>query len=704
VTAVATGSPVRFEAPGTDGIARIVLDREDDNVNAINEQVIEALTDAVRAARAADPRGLIITSSKTGQWVAGADLKLLGGAAQPGQAATASRRLQAVLDELAWLPCSTVAAINGAALGGGLELALACDYRVASDDRAVVLGQPEVNLGLIPAGGGTQRLPRLVGLQRALDLILSGRRLNARRARRAGLLDEVVHPTVLEQAARAWAARPKRPLNRKLRIGLSTAAATELAELTPVTRQLMYRQARQSVLARTHGHYPAPLKALKAVEIGFEQGMAAGLDAEARAFGELATTETARNLMWLFLATQRAKRRSAAIEHMGVVGAGFMGAAIAEVAAASGVQVRIRDVSPDAIAKGLATVRRIAGSRSPDAYGRVSGGTDYGGFGRAEIVIEAVFEDVNVKRGVIRELEDVLSPTAVIATNTSALPINEIARDARNPERVIGMHFFSPAERMPLVEVVAARASDDAVRTTVGLAIKMGKTPIVVGDSPGFYTTRVLGAMLNEAALLVAEGARLEDVDRAITDFGFPVGPFVLYDEVGLSVAQHAGETIARGFGDRFPRTNLVAELVASGATGRKSARGFYLWPQERTPPVLRRFLPEPAKAVNPLVYGDRARRDFAQQDIVDRLVLLFVNEAIRCLDEDVLQSPTDGDLGAVLGLGFPPFRGGPFHYADSLGHATVVTRLQTFAARHGVRYAPADGLTGDVMFFQEQL
>jgi 3-hydroxyacyl-CoA dehydrogenase / enoyl-CoA hydratase / 3-hydroxybutyryl-CoA epimerase len=712
VTAVATRPPVRFEPAAADGIARIVIDREDDAVNAIDESVIDALTEAVRAARASAPKGLIITSEKPNQWVAGADLKLVGQAATPDQVVRASRHLQATFDELAWLACTTVAAINGAALGGGFELALACDYRVATDERSVVLGQPEVNLGLIPAGGGTQRLPRLIGLQRALDLILSGRRLNARRARRMGVIDEVVHPAVLEHAARAWAAKPKRPLDRPLNLGFKTEAAIELAEQTPMGRQFLYAQARKQVLERTHGHYPAPLKALEAVQIGFEAGMAAGLQSESKAFGELALTETARNLIWLFLSTQRSRKRSAQIDQIGVVGAGFMGAGIAEVAAAAGVHVRVKDVSADAVGRGLASVRRIVDGglqrrriepREASAIlGRVSGAADYTGFLNAEVVIEAVFEDLELKRGVIRELEEVLPSTAVIASNTSALPISAIAAHAKHPERVVGMHFFSPAERMPLLEVVRPEAaSDEAVRTAVALGATMGKTTIVVGDSPGFYTTRVLGAMLNEAAVLVTEGARLEAVDHALTAFGFPVGPFVLYDEVGLAVAQHAGETVASAFGDRFPRPDLVKDLLASGASGRKAGRGFYLWPPPRKgPPVLRRFMPQARRTANPRVYRTSSRTDFSATEIQERLTLLFVNEAIRCLDEGVLRSAQDGDLGAVLGLGFPPFRGGPFHYADSLGHAVLASKLETLARQHGDRYAPARGLMRNQNFF----
>ncbi len=706
MTAVAARASVRFEPADSDGIGRIVIDRPDDAVNAIDLEMIDGLSEAIGAARAAAPKGLVLASGKPEQFVAGADLKLVTNADEPELVETAARRLQAVADELAWLPFTTVAAIGGPALGGGLELALACDYRVASESAGVTLGQPEVNLGLVPAGGGTQRLPRLIGLQRSMDLILSGRRLNARRARRAGIVDDVVHPSVLNDAARLWAAKAKRPLDRPVRVGFNT----DTLELTRAGREVVYRQARKSVMDRTHGHYLAPLRALECIERGFEHGMAAGLEAEARAFGELATTETARNLIWLFLATQRAKRRAKRVDRLAVVGAGFMGAAIAEVAAASGVAVRVKDISAEAVARGLATVRKLVDSAAQRRridnrearaiQGRVTGSSDYSGFGRAEVVIEAVFEDLALKRRVVRDLEDVVSPATVIASNTSAIPIHEIASTASHPERIVGMHFFSPAERMPLLEVVRpAAASEEAISTAVRLGAQIGKTVIVVGDSPGFYTSRVLGVMLNEAALLVGEGARLEDVDRALTDFGFPVGPFVLYDEVGLEVVLHAGETVARAFGDRIPFADIVTTLVSRGDTGRKRGRGFYIWPRGRTFPLI---VKTAGKKANPVAYADRPRRHFSAREIQDRLVLLFVNEAVRCLDEGVLQSPTDGDLGAVLGVGFPPFRGGPFHYADSSGAHALANKLRDLAERHGTRFSPADSLAQGRTFFQE--
>jgi 3-hydroxyacyl-CoA dehydrogenase/enoyl-CoA hydratase/3-hydroxybutyryl-CoA epimerase len=326
---------------------------------------------------------------------------------------------------------------------------------------------------------------------------------------------------------------------------------------------------------------------------------------------------------------------------------------------------------------------------------RLSGTTDYSGFAAADLVIEAVFEDLHVKQAVVTDLEATVRPDAIIASNTSALPIEEIARGARHRERIVGMHFFSPAERMPLLEVVQPDAAADwAVASAVALGTRMGKTVIVVADRPGFYTSRVLGVMLNEAALLLAEGARVETVDRAMTEFGFPVGPFVLYDEVGLEVALHAGETVARAFSGRLPTAAVVARLVSAGHTGRKTGIGFYKWPRpSRIPAPIRTLLKSPSRAPNQEVYellGRPTPKRLETAYVQDRLVILFFNEAIRCLEEGVLRSPGDGDLGAVLGLGFPPFRGGPFHYADALGLPTLVDRLSVLAGDHGRRYAPA--------------
>jgi 3-hydroxyacyl-CoA dehydrogenase/enoyl-CoA hydratase/3-hydroxybutyryl-CoA epimerase len=675
-------------------IGRIVIDRPTDNVNAIDPPLIAALANAIDDARAARPRGLIVVSAKPDQFVAGADLTMLSSWSSAAEVSRASREVQRIFNELAALPFTTVAAINGSALGGGYELALACDWRIAADSPSVRVGLPEVSLGLLPGAGGTQRLPRLIGLPRALDQILNARRSNARRALRAGLVDEVVHPAALERAA---IDRARRGGKRKVQGGASLVerAATWLSP----ARSFALRQARSRVIAETKGHYPAPLKALEAIAIGLASGMEAGLEAEARLFAELATGGVARSLIALFLLGLAQRRaafaglpRGEAPNDIAIVGAGLMGSGIAQSAAMGGATVRMRDVDTKAVARGLAAVsklttdaarkRVIERRESARVISRVTGTTDYSGFRRADLVIEAVFEDLAVKRNVIRELEDVLRPDAVIATNTSALPIAEIARDAQHPERIVGMHFFSPVHRMPLVEVVRPeKAAPGALARVVAEAQAMGKTAIVVRDTPGFYTTRVLGFMLAEAMLLLEEGARIEDVDRAMVAFGWPIGPLALTDEVGLTVARHVGETVAAARGIRSG-PSAVQRLTDAGMQGKRGGRGFYRYAgKKRTP--------------NADVYaliGMTPGAEWHGAETARRLTLLFVNEAARCLDEGVLRSPAEGDLGAVLGVGFPPFLGGPFRWADSQGTA-LRDDLRRLAERHGDRYTPTASL-----------
>ena len=682
-------------------IGRIVVDRPTDHVNAIDPPLIAALGRAIADARKARPRGLVIASAKPDQFVAGADLTMLASWPSAAEISQASREIQRIFGELAALPFPTVAAINGSALGGGYELALACDWRIAADAPSVRVGLPEVSLGLLPGAGGTQRLPRLIGLPRALDQILNARRSNARRALRAGLVDEVVHPAALERAAfdRARAGQKRRVQGGA---SLVDRAATWLAPL----RAYALRRARSAAIAETKGHYPAPLRALVAIATGLEHGMDAGLEAEARFFGELATNEVSRNLIALFLLGLAQRRaayeglpRGEATTDIAIVGAGLMGSGIAQAAAIGGATVRLRDVDTKAVGRGLDAVRKLTTDaarkrvierrESARVISRVTGTTDYSGFRRADLVIEAVFEDIAVKRNVITELEDVVRDDAVIATNTSALPIAEIARNARRPERIVGMHFFSPVHRMPLVEVVRPeKAEPAALARVVAEARAMGKTAIVVRDTPGFYTTRVLGFMLAEAMLLLEEGARIEDVDRAMVAFGWPIGPLALTDEVGLVVARHVGETVAAARGiTNAP--SAVQRLTDAGMQGKRGGRGFYRYEgKKRTP--------------NADVYALIGLTPGAQwhgEESARRLTLLFANEAARCLDEGVLRSPAEGDLGAVLGVGFPPFLGGPFRWADTEG-AVLRDDLKRLAERHGERYLPATSLVKGRRFY----
>ena len=692
-----TRPSVTFIPADAAGVARIVIDRPGDPVNAIDVRLMEDFAAAIAAARNARPRGLVVSSGKEGQFVAGADLSLLRGTSQ-SDIEKASRSMQRVLNDLAALPFVTVAAINGPALGGGLEIALACDTRIAADAPNVRVGLTETRLGLIPAAGGTQRLPRLIGLPRALDMILTARQLAPKRALRAGVIDEVVHPAVLLRAAIDHATRDTK---RKPKGGATVVerAATHFAP----ARAIALRQARSRTFAETKGRYPAQLAAIDAAAIGLAKGIDAGLDAEARAFGELAIGETGRSLTALVMLTLRQRKaafeglgKPRAIANVGVVGLGFMGSGIAQAAAASGLRVRARDRDAAAVATGLSSIRALTTDAAKKGVferreaarivGRVTGGPDLSGFHNADLVIEAVFEEMATKRRVIAELEQVLRPEAVIATNTSALPIAEIAREARSPERIVGMHFFSPVHKMPLIEVVRPAAADaDAVATAVAAAIALGKTPIVVSDGPGFYTTRVLSTMIGEAFTMLAEGDSIEAIDRAMTAFGWPVGPLQLVDEVGLEVAGHAGETVAKARGMTAP--TIVQQLVAEGFKGKHKGGGFYRYDGgRRTPnPRVRELLGAPTHP--------------AAGDIAERLTVTFINEAARCLDEGVLRSPGEGDLGAVLGLGFPPFLGGPFRYADAQRQRVVPT-LERLAASRGDRLAPTESLRSRRPFF----
>jgi len=695
-TAAAVRASVTFTGPDAEGVGRIVIDRPDDRVNAIDVRMVTDLAAAIAQARAAAPKAVIVTSAKPGQFVGGADLTMLRDAPAEG-IADASRALQRVLDDLAALPCPVVAAIGGSALGGGNEIALACDWRVAAASPAVRIGQPEVQLGLIPAAGGTQRLPRLVGLPRALDVILNSRRLTARRALRAGLVDEIVHPAKLDRAA---ADRGLRGGKRRVRGG-ATALERAVTWIPPL-RAFTLARARARVLKETKGRYPAPLRALDAIAAGLGRGTASGYAAEAASFGELAAGETARSLVALLLLTLRQRGAGTelgsarAVRLLGVVGAGFMGSGIAQAGAAAGMRVRVRDVDAAAVARGLSSARRLTEDAARKGVfdrreaarivGRLSGAPDLSGFGRCDLVVEAVFEELAIKRRVIAELEEAMRDDAIIASNTSALPIGEIAAQARVPERIVGMHFFSPVHRMPLVEVVrTARADGTAVATAVAVAHALGKTPIVVRDGPGFYTTRVISVLSGEALQVLQEGARIEDVDAALAQFGWPIGPLALADEVGLEVAAHAGETVARARGIEGPR--IVGLLIAEGLKGKRAGGGFYRYDGKR-------------RVGNARVYELLGTTPSAvTEDIAERCTLAFVNEAARCLDEGILRSPGEGDLGAVLGLGFPPFLGGPFRWADTRGPA-LRDALRRLEEKHGPRFAAAESLRDGRRFF----
>ncbi|HET7233385.1 MAG TPA: 3-hydroxyacyl-CoA dehydrogenase NAD-binding domain-containing protein [Longimicrobium sp.] len=696
---VAAGTPVRMDVE--DGIAVIRLNQPGKPVNVISAGLVLEMHNILERLEAGGEgiRAAVIISEKKGTWIAGADIDQFKDFKTPADGEAASREGQKLLNRLERLVMPTVAAIDGAALGGGLEAALACTYRIATDSSKTKLGLPEVQLGIIPGAGGTARLPRLIGLAGALDLMLTAKQLDGRRAKSAGVVDEVVPaPVLLREAKRAALALADGKLKPS---GARRRGSPRFAENLPGLRGFIFRKARQGVLSKTHGLYPAPLRLLDVVERGLDKPVDAALELEAKAFGELAVTQEARSLVHLFFTSTAAKNdppvpegtKPRDVDHIAVVGAGFMGAGIAVVSAESGIGVRLKDVKPEAAAKGLKTARdtlvKRARRKKLKPYqitaltDRVEPTTEYTGFHAADVIVEAVFEDLSIKHAVLKEIEAHIGPDTVLGSNTSTIPIAQLAEAASRPENVIGLHFFSPVDKMPLLEIITHPGTAPWVTATShAYGKKIGKTPIVVNDSPGFYANRILSPYMAEAALLLEEGAGIEEIDKAMTKWGYPVGPITLYDEVGLDVAQKAGKIMAAAFADRMKPSQVIDRMVGDGRLGRKNGKGFFKYGEDGK-----------KAGTDDSVYaliGAAPRKQFSREEIQDRLGLMMVNEAVRTLEEGVLHSARDGDVGAVFGIGFPPFRGGPFWYVDTVGAADVVARLRKLEQAHGNRFAPA--------------
>jgi 3-hydroxyacyl-CoA dehydrogenase/enoyl-CoA hydratase/3-hydroxybutyryl-CoA epimerase len=691
-----------------DGIAVVTIDLPGEPVNKVTAALRAEFVDMFALLTAdSSVKGIVLATGKEDTWLAGADIDefLTLRSAVDGEAL--SRSGQALLASLEGLTIPVVAAIHGACLGGGLECALACRYRIASDHPKTVLALPEVQLGLIPGAGGTQRLPKLIGLQRGLDMILTSRNVRAKKALQMGLVDELVHPAILLDIAIDRA--------RKLAAGTldvqhapkDRGATGRLLEDNPFGRAIVFKKAREGVISKTHGHYPAPLAAIAAVQAGYDKGSAAGYQEEARAFGEMTVSEVSKELIFLFFATTALKKDAGVevapdqaatpVHTLGIIGAGFMGAGIASVAVQQGTSVRLKDTDTARVGKGIAAVSQVLKERLrkkqltrlqyDDQLSLAGGTTTYAGFGHVDLVIEAVFEDLALKHRVLREVEPMIPNDAIYASNTSTIPIAKIAEVAVRPNRVLGMHFFSPVHKMPLLEIIVTPATDDdATVAAVAYGKVLGKTVIVVNDSPGFYTTRTLSSYMNEAGHLLDEGASIESVDKALLDFGFPVGPITLFDEVGIDVGGKVGVVMSEAYGARMAPSESLKRVVESGRTGRKGRAGFYLYDKEGE-----------RGAVDATVYElfphGASRRVIEPAEMQERCVLAMVNEAARCLDEGVLRSARDGDVGAVFGIGFPPFLGGPFRYVDWRGASAVVERLTALNGRFPGRFAPADVL-----------
>ena len=664
-----------------DGIAIVRFDRSGSSVNVFDTATLRQLATIVNDLDRLPLRGVIFVSSKPAVFIAGADLKELAGTQDRAGLVELG---QQIFTRIKAVRCPTVVAIHGACAGGGFEMSLACDYRVASDARVTRIGLPEVKLGLIPAWGGSTRLPRLIGLPRAIKVILGADLLPSSKARQLGLVDAIAPRERLIFLAKRFIGK-----------GKPRHSFRHLAWIP--ARQAVAALARKSVLKKTRGHYPAAMSAIEVVTKTVVRSIPQSLAAEKKAVLALAEGDVSSNLIRVFFLQDRAKHlpapKAASIEKTAVIGSGVMGAGIAQWFAARGKEVLLRDVGPEQLAQGLQRAEKLfSEARRRGILSRCEARSGMDRIVPAEIpvqmhstdlVVEAASENMQVKKAIFADLEERVRPDAILATNTSALSVTEISRDLREPGRFIGLHFFNPVHRMKLVEIARGELSSDrAVDTAVAFVQRIGKLPVVVRDRPGFLVNRILLPYLLEAVRLFVAGAQVEAVDESMLDFGMPMGPLRLLDEVGLDVAADVGETLCRAFPDRMHTPAIFAQLLAADVKGKKTGRGFYEYRNGRVAGV-NRFatdLREP---------DDKA--SLTREQLQDRMVLLMINEAARCLEERIVDDPRDVDFGMVMGTGFAPFRGGPLRHADRIGIAKVTEDLERLTRTRERQFDPSD-------------
>ena len=657
-----------------EGIAWLTFDKPGTSANVLSAGVLMELDEVLGALEQDRPRGLIVVSAKKSGFIAGADIKEFIGLKDEASGYQLIRGGQQVLNRLAALPFPTVAAIHGFALGGGLELALACRYRVAVGDERLSLGLPEVMLGIHPGFGGTVRAVQVAGVRVAMEMMLTGKPLRAEKARAAGLVDRLVPEAQLRTVARELVleapAAHRAPLSQRL---LSAAPVRPF-----VRRSLIAQVARRA----SREHYPAPYAIIDLWARFGAHGNAA-FEAEARSIAHLFTTETSRNLVRVFLLQDALKnaggKSGADITHVHVVGAGVMGGDIAAWAALRGFTVTLEDRAAEYVEPALKRAEELFDKRLRDpaqsaaARARLRADVPGDGVATADLVIEAIFENLAAKQELYARLEPRMKPNALLATNTSSIMLEPLAERLARPERLVGLHFFNPVAQMPLIEIVhAQRTASSAVQAATGFARRLDKLPIPCRSAPGFMVNRVLTPYLYEAMLAAQEGTPLAVIDRCAVSFGMPMGPIELIDVVGLDVAAHVGEIIAHELGRPVTQIARLDELRAAKKLGRKSGEGFYVWRE--------------GKAVKPPAEQD------APPDLTDRLILVMVNECVACLRERVVESDDLVDAAVIFGTGFAPFRGGPLAYARARGISAVVVRLQELAARHGARFRPDEG------------
>ena len=678
-------------------IGIVWFDNQLESMNVVSPGVIELFPELMNRVETDNSIAAVVLISRKPDFMAGADIKSFA-IEKEGDFRPFQEQGHLALERIERSQKPFVAAIHGACVGLGVELSLACQGRIATRSSRTKMGLPEVQLGILPGGGGTQRLPRLIGIQKALDMMLTGKNIDPYRARKWGLVDELTDEGKLLHAATVMAHRMmSKPLERKSKLSFKDKILEG-----PLFRSMVFSQAKKMALKQSQGNYPAIPAIIDCVQTGFEKGMRAGYEKELEYFEKLMLTPESNAMRNLFFAMTDNKKNpygaAGQIDTLAMIGAGFMGAGIAEVSVTKGIEVLLKDIKQDTINTAKQQIwktlekkvkrKSLTKNQAEIQLGNLQGQLTYENFENADIVIEAVLEVMDLKKRIIKDIEAHCKPDVIIATNTSSLSVSEMAGHASRPEMVIGMHYFSPVPKMPLLEIVRTeQTAEEVISSCYQLGIRQGKTCIVVQDGPGFYVNRILAPYSNESLILVDEGIAIEVIDKALKKKGFPVGPITLLDQVGLDIAAHVTESSRKIVAGRpgFVVSEAVIKMAEDGRLGRKNQKGFYTYNVKGK-----------KQGVDPSAYGyfrGDGKQELAPNEIQDRALMLMLNEAVLCLEEGIIANPRDGDLGAVFGIGFLPFTGGPFLAMDTWGIGKVVNKMQELEQKYGDRFRPAQTL-----------